>query len=115
MTMNAKRSFALTIALTILVSALALSTGACVSPGVRVGLGIRVFAPPPPLREEVVVRPGPQLVWVPGHWDWVAGTRDYVWIPGAWVRPPRPHAVWVAPRYELRGRGHFFIAGYWKF
>ncbi|HEV7509813.1 MAG TPA: hypothetical protein VGS07_33380 [Thermoanaerobaculia bacterium] len=111
--MNAKKSFALTIALTVLVSALAFSS---VASAARIGVSIRVNAPPPVLRQEVVVaRPGPDFVWVRGHYDWVGGPRGYVWLPGAWVRPPHARAVWVAPRYERRGRHHFYARGYWKF
>jgi hypothetical protein len=113
LTMNAKKSFALTIALTVLVSALAFSS---VASAARVGISIRVNAPPPVLRQEVVVvRPGADFVWVRGHWDWVGGPRGYVWLPGAWVRPPHAHAVWIEPRYEFRRRHHFFARGYWKF
>lgn len=112
--MNAKHPIAFTVALTILLSALALPSA--VDARVRVGVGIRVGAPPPALRHEVVVvRPGPEFVWIRGHWDWVPAARNYVWVPGAWVLPPRARAAWVEPRYERRGRGHFFIAGHWKF
>ncbi|MBW8878570.1 MAG: YXWGXW repeat-containing protein [Acidobacteria bacterium] len=111
--MNVKKSFALTIALTVLVSALAFSSAASAA---RVGISLRVNAPPPPLhREVVVVRPGPGFVWVRGHWDWVGGPRGYVWIPGAWMHPPRSHAVWIEPRYEFRHHRHFFARGHWKF
>src|SRR3954453_3069019 len=110
--MNAKRHLAFTIALMILFSALAIPSTA--DARVRVGVGVRVLAPPPVLRHEVAVaRPGPGFVWVRGHWDWSPAARDYVWIPGGWVHPPHARAVWVEPRYERRGRGHFFIAGHW--
>ena len=110
--MNAKRQLAFTVALTILLSVLTLPSAASAS----VHVGIRVGGPPPTLRHEVVlVRPGPEFVWVSGHWDWAPAARSYVWVPGAWVRPPHAHAVWVEPRYERRGRSHFFIAGHWKF
>jgi hypothetical protein len=113
LTMNAKKSYALTIALTVLVSALAFSS---VASAARVGISIRVNAPPPVLRQEVVVvRPGADFVWIRGRWDWVGGPRGYVWLPGAWVRPPQAHAVWIEPRYEFRHRHHFFARGYWKF
>jgi hypothetical protein len=113
LTMNIKKSFAFTIALTVLVSALAFSS---VASAARVGVSIRVNAPPPVLRQEVVVaRPGPEFVWVRGHYDWVGGREGYAWLPGAWVRPPHARAVWVAPRYDRRGRHHYFARGYWKF
>jgi len=81
--------------------------------GVRVGVGIRVGAPPPPLRHEVVVvRPGPDYVWIPGFWEW--RHNDYAWVGGRWSRPPHRGAVWVAPRHELRGRHHFWVRGYWR-
>src|SRR5581483_2184509 len=53
--------------------------------------------PPPPVRAEVVgVAPGPGYVWVNGYWGWRGNA--YAWVPGYYAHPPRPHAVWVAPR-----------------
>jgi hypothetical protein len=113
LTMNAKKTFAWTIALAVLVSALAFSSIASAD---RIGISLRVNAPPPPIREEVVVaRPGPDFVWVRGRWDWVGGARGYVWLPGAWVRPPHVRALWIEPHYEFRRGRHYFVRGYWKF
>ena len=68
---------------------------------------------PPPLRVEVIsVRPSPRHVWVTGYWLWEADT--YIWMPGAWMAPPEPAAVWIAPRYESRSGVSIFISGYWK-
>src|SRR5258708_5243878 len=107
--MNAKKSFALTIALTVLVSALAFSS---VASAARVGISIRVNAPPPALRQEVVIaRPGPDFVWVRGLGEGGGGRGGYAWPPGAGVRPPHAHAVWIEPRYEFRRRHHFFARG----
>jgi hypothetical protein len=76
------------------------------------GVGIEVGGGPPGLRvEAAVASPGPGYYWVPGYWDWVGA--DWTWVPGSWVRPPRAHAVWVAPRYDHR-RGHWrYRRGYW--
>jgi hypothetical protein len=111
-TMNVKRTVALAVALaTILVSTLTFAPAA----SARVNIGIRVDAPPPPLRHEVVItRPGRYHVWVPGHWDWSPRRHAYVWIPGVWVRPRHHHAVWVPPHWEHRGNATFFIRGHWR-
>ena len=70
-------------------------------------------APPPPLRERVVVRPG--HVWIRGRWEfrgghwvwragfWRAARAGYVWDPGHWQRRGR-HYVWVEGRWVARGR-----------
>ena len=56
--MNAKRITVFAVALTMLVSALAFTPAA--SARVWVRGGVQVYAPPPPLRHEVVIaRPGP--------------------------------------------------------
>src|SRR5215471_16967409 len=69
--------------------------------------------PPPPQAYGVVgVAPGPGYVWVHGYWDW-RGSNWY-WTRGAWVRPPRPHAVWVAPSYRPYGRGYRYYPGRWR-
>ena len=78
----------------------------------RVDFGIAVGAPPPPpppaaVITPVVPAPGPGYVWVPGHYDWVNGA--WVWVEGGWMLPPRPHAVWVAPRVDFR-----LHPGHWR-
>jgi len=69
-------------------------------------------APPRPLVEHRVAAPGPGYVWVGGYHR--LDGRAYVWEPGSWVRPARPHAVWVAPRYMHRGGGYVFVEGHWR-
>lgn len=77
----------------------------------HVDLGVAVGTPPPPPPAPVAVTPaipapGPGYIWVPAHWDWVDGR--WVWLDGRWMLPPRPHAVWIAPRVEYRlHRGHW--------
>jgi hypothetical protein len=97
------------LSLLALVAVLALGLSACYpvyGGGVRVGFG------PPGFRAEVAVEsPGPGYYWVPGYYDWVGG--NYVWVTGRWVRPPHERAVWVAPRYERRGRGYVYYRGHW--
>lgn len=68
-------------------------------------------APPPPPHEVIGASPGRGYVWVGGYWGWLGGHRE--WIPGRWERPPRRHAVWVAPRWEHRGHGYAYVHGYW--
>jgi hypothetical protein len=103
----------------LLVAALSLGAPlvACVSGAyLRSGVVFTVGAPPPPLRVEVAaVRPGPAFVWVPGHWDWRASRREYVWLSGRWLRPPNARAVWVEPRYERRGGGSVYVSGFWRY
>ncbi len=92
------------------VSAVLLLAAGCASappPGV-----VYVTDAPPPLRTEVIaVAPGPDFVWVPGWWNY---DRVYVWVPGTWQRPPRVHAVWVAPRWTHTKRGWYKTDGHWK-
>ncbi len=69
-------------------------------------------APPRPIVEVRPVAPGPNYVWTSGyhHWDGHA----YVWTQGAWVVPPRPHARWVAHRWEHRNGGWVMVEGHWR-
>lgn len=69
-------------------------------------------APPAPLDEARPVAPGPDYVWIGGHWHWNGGR--WVWHRGYYSRPPHRGAVWVAPRYEARAEGSVFIGGYWR-
>ena len=63
--------------------------------------------------EEVAgVRPGSDYVWVPGYYDW-RGNR-YEWVPGSWVRTPRPATVWVPGRWQPTTGGYLWIPGHWQ-
>jgi outer membrane lipoprotein SlyB len=55
-------------------------------------------APPPALREEIVVAPGPEYVWIGGNWVWF--DDRWVWHHGYWHRPH--------PYY-----GHGYYRGYY--
>ncbi|PWT96874.1 MAG: hypothetical protein C5B51_32610 [Terriglobia bacterium] len=68
--------------------------------------------PPPPVRETVIVRPGPNYVWIPGYHRWDGGA--YAWVPGRWELPPRPRARWVAHRWVRRRGGWVFVEGRWR-
>ena len=86
---------------TLLMSA-ALSFGAQLSIGVRIG--------PPPAPRVIRVRPpapGPDFYWVDGYW--FADGGRYHWHDGYWTRPPYAGAHWVGPRHE----GGMFYAGFW--
>ena len=79
----------------------------------RAPVEVVVVKAPPPLRVEVVpARPSARHVWVAGYWVWEANA--YAWVPGVWMAPPEPAAVWVAPRFETRGSVNVVISGYWK-
>jgi hypothetical protein len=70
------------------------------------------IGPPRPLVERRVPPPGPGFVWTPGYHRWDG--RAYVWMPGAWVRPPRPHALWVAHHWVHRHGGWVMVEGHWR-
>ncbi len=69
-------------------------------------------APPRPVVERRLPRPGAGYVWTPGYHRWDG--RAYVWAPGAWVLPPHSHAHWVAAHWSRHGGGWFFVEGHWR-
>jgi len=68
--------------------------------------------PPPPVVETVVVSPGPHYVWVPGYWRWYG--RNWLWIRGAWVVPPRRGAVWVSGAWGHRFGRTVWVEAHWR-
>lgn len=75
--------------------------------------GYRVGPPPPPPGMGVVgYAPGPGYIWLDGFYD-LRGPR-WVWVPGYWARPPRPHARWAKPYWEPHGHGYRFHRGHWR-
>jgi hypothetical protein len=56
--------------------------------------------------------PGSDYVWVQGYYNW-DGSR-YEWVPGAWVRTPRPSAVWVPAHWQPTTGGYVWVPGAWR-
>jgi hypothetical protein len=75
-----------------------------------------VLAPNPPPEPRVEVRPpapGPSVVWVGGNWRWSTPEKNFVWVPGKYVEPPRARAAWVPGRWMQRPDGWVFEDGRW--
>ena len=79
-------------------------TAACLVPGPTV-------APPPVKKEIRTVKPGPNFVWISGHWKWSAGR--YVWLTGRWVKK-KPGRNWVAGHWTRRGKHWVWVKGHWR-
>lgn len=67
---------------------------------------------PPPRFEERPPPPGRRLIWQQGYWHWNGGAYD--WMPGHWVRPPRPAAVWVPGRWVARRGAWVWAPAHWR-
>jgi hypothetical protein len=72
---------------------------------------------PPPMpaapAEVRTTQPGSNYTWIPGHYEWRAAERTYVWVPGTWTVPPPGH-VWVPGRWETRPEGSVWIESHWQ-
>lgn len=70
-------------------------------------------APPAP-REELIVgaAPGPNYVWVGGHW--AHRPSGWTWVSGRWTPRPREGVVWVPGHWDRHPRGHVWVAGHWR-
>ena len=68
--------------------------------------------PPAPLYERRPPPPQPGWAWRAGYHRWDGA--HYVWVPGEYVAPPRPRAVWVQGRWVNSPRGYFWREGYWR-
>lgn len=86
--------------------------GAAIIAGLAQAEVVVQVAPPRAIVEHRIVRPSHDHVWIGGYHRWDG--RAYVWEPGRWEVPPRPHAVWVAPRWTHRHDGYVFVEGRWR-
>ena len=68
-------------------------------------------APPPLATEEQPPCEVEGTLWTPGFWAWRASV--YHWVPGAWVRPPRPGLLWTPGYWVLAGGVFVFRPGFW--
>lgn len=70
-------------------------------------------APPADQAEAQTAAPGPNYVWIKGHWKWDARRQSWEWRQGHWeVR--RSGYEWVAGHWEHRPNGWVWIGGHWK-
>ena len=77
------------------------------------GQEVVVRVPPPhPVVEVRGVAPAHGYVWIAGFHRWDG--RAYVWVPGRWELPPRPHARWVAAHWMHRHGGWVLAEGHWR-
>ncbi len=83
--------------------------GACAGGG---GAYYVRYGPPAPRYRVIGVAPGPGYVWTDGYWDWRG--RNWAWVDGRWVRPPRRGAYWVRPEWRHEGNHWRFHRGYWR-
>jgi hypothetical protein len=88
---------------------LALTVGAGVASAADVVVRV---GPPRPVAEHRHRAPAKGYVWVPGYYRYEG--NHYAWERGRWERPPHPHAKWVAPRWQHRRDGYFFVDGRWR-
>ena len=102
--MNRKCSAAL------LFLALPFATG-CVAAATPGGVYVAA-APPAAIVETRPIAPGPNSVWIDGHYRWT-GSR-YDWVPGHWDARPRAGARWVPGHWKRSRHGWRWTPGRWK-
>jgi len=90
--------------------ALFLAATACAPAHPRVVYVVR--EPPPEVVETIPPSPGPQYVWVRGHYRWEGSA--YVWVPGHWQVPPQGYTEWVSGHWERREGGWAWVEGHWR-
>src|SRR3974377_2002332 len=79
----------------------------CASPPPRPRAVFVVAAPPADVVEVVSAQPGPEYVWVGGHYRWDDGR--YIWMSGHWVQAPAGYREWVPGHWARREGGWFWI------
>ena len=74
-------------------------------------IAIRI-GPPAPVYERPAPPPERDMIWVQGYQR--GDGRGYVWVPGHYEHPPRPHARW-APHHWERHHGEWVMReGHWR-
>ncbi|SRR5258708_9255152 len=74
----------------------------------------RIFVnigPPPLVVEQPYAAPSVGYVWQPGYHYWSG--NGYVWVHGAWARPPYRRSHWTSGRWAYERRGYYWMPGHW--
>jgi WXXGXW repeat (2 copies) len=90
-------------------AALAFSLGTALTADAQIVVRI---GPPPPRPVEVVPAARPGYYWVPGYHRWDG--HHYVWVGGAYRRPPHAGAVWEPGEWREERGGHVWHEGRWR-
>lgn len=69
--------------------------------------------PPDPVTERIPKQTDLQAVWIPGYWAWETSLDDFVWVSGAWRRPPPGHQ-WVSGFWKNDDEGWVWMPGFWS-
>ncbi len=80
------------------------SFGCVVAPAPR-------HAPPPRKIRIKSKRPGPNYIWVKGHWEWKRGR--YVWRNGYWKKRKK-NRRWVSGHWKKGPAGWVWVPGHWR-
>jgi hypothetical protein len=68
-------------------------------------------APPPLPDEEQPTNSQEGVLWTPGYWGW--NGKEYYWVRGAWLPPPKVGLLWTPGYWGLTGGYYVFHKGYW--
>jgi hypothetical protein len=70
-------------------------------------------APPSDRVENPSSQPGPQYVWVMGHYSWDG--NDFQWHGGQWAVPPNGYSNWSAGHWDQVGSNNWtYTDGHWQ-
>ncbi len=92
-----------------------------VNVGIGFGFPLAVPASPPPVivvrnvttTEVIPPAPGPDYIWIAGHWEWDTPNRRWVWSAATWQRRPTPEAVWQPGHWQQAGNAWEWIGSTW--
>lgn len=68
--------------------------------------------PPAEIEDEIVQCPGPNYVWIKGHWQWDG--MHYQRVHGHWVVRPTVSAMWVNGFWTKHHNHWRWTEGYWQ-
>ena len=76
---------------------------------------LQAVSMPPGVRINETVPPQPDqaMLWIPGYWAYNSDLSDFVWVTGAWRRPPPEH-TWISGKWAQLPEGWVWISGFWS-
>ena len=69
--------------------------------------------PPAPINEVVPPQTDSATIWIPGYWAYSDELSNFVWVTGAWRRPPPDHQ-WISGRWQEFESGWVWVSGFWS-
>ena len=73
---------------------------------------VKVKPAEPTLTVYQPAKPGPNYVWIDGHWHWSKKKDKYIWVDAQWIKKKK-NKTYVKGHWKKTAFGWKWVPGHW--